>query len=341
MVLRAGFFICLLCIIVTECIRPWQEMDERQRTLGLYNDVESLGRSRGDFDVYLAQTTQPEEVRTRVHAAGRNVLASGDEMVSRLVKPRSGHQGRLMHINNQISTLLYDSSNITAVRELKEMFERQWERFRLVHEDILIYIGNDTSAVANAEATFNEQASRRVELLDKISNYLSNKATDNEQIQSSLSKAKSEHNLETVSQASFSSLATNMSAKSAGSARSVEKRQMQEKTELAIKQLREWQRIERDAELHKLEARQALEQQSLKERLEIAKLEEQYAIEAEQNLCFDEQADLNNVKASEFEYRRATLPNRDLHDSKAFDQNNNYFSGQGRATPDNAMQQLA
>ena len=173
---------------------------------------------------------------------------------------------------------------------------------------------------------------------------MSNKATDNEQIQSSLSIAKSENNLETVSQASFSSSATNMSAKSAASARSVEKRQMREKTELAIKQLRERQRIERDAELHKLEARQALEQQGLKERLEIAKLEEEYATEAEQKLCFDEQADLNNIsKASEFEYRRATLLNRDLHDSKAFDQNNNYFSGQaqGRAAPDNAMQQLA
>jgi hypothetical protein len=176
------------------------------------------------------------------------------------------------------------------------MFERQWERFSLVHEDILVYIGNDTSAVANVEATFNEQASRRAELLDKISNYLSNKATDNEQIQSSLSKAKSENNLETVSQASFSSSATNMSAKFAASARSVEKRQMRENTELAIRQLRKRQRIERDAELHKLEARQALEQQGLKERLEIAKLEEEYAIEAEQKLCFDEQADLNNIK---------------------------------------------
>jgi hypothetical protein len=37
-------------------------------------------------------------------------------------------------------------------------------RFSLVHEDILIYIGNDTLAVANAEATFNEQASPRAEL---------------------------------------------------------------------------------------------------------------------------------------------------------------------------------
>ncbi len=84
------------------------------------------------------------------------------------------------------------------------------------------------------------------------------------------------------------------------SARSIEKRQMREKTELAIKQLCEWQRVERDAELHKLEARQALEHQGSKERLEIAKLEEQYAIEAEQNLCFDEQADLNHVKACRF-----------------------------------------
>jgi hypothetical protein len=50
----------------------------------------------------------------------------------------------------------------------------------------------------------------------------------------------------------------------------------------------------------------------LKESLGIAKLEEQCTIEAEQKLCLDEQADLNNIKASEFEYRHATLPNRDL-----------------------------
>jgi hypothetical protein len=45
-------------------------------------------------------------------------------MVSRLVKSRSGHQGNLTHINNRISTLLYDCSNITTVTEL---FERQWD----------------------------------------------------------------------------------------------------------------------------------------------------------------------------------------------------------------------
>jgi hypothetical protein len=44
--------------------------------------------------------------------------------------------------------------------------------------------------------------------------------------------------------------------KSAASARCVEKLQIREKTELAIKQLRERQIIEQDAELHKLEAQQ-------------------------------------------------------------------------------------
>lgn len=150
------------------------------------------------------------------------------------------------------------------------------------------------------------------------------------------------NDFETICHASLGSSATNVSAKSAASARSVEKRQMREKAELSVKQLREQQKIERDAELHKLEARQALEQQSLKERLEIAKLEEQYAIEAEQRLCFDdEQAHLNNIKASELEYRRVTLPDRDLHDSKAFDRNNSEVSGEDRSAPDNAMQQFA
>ena len=54
----------------------------------------------------------------------------------------------------------------------------------------------------------------------------------------------------------------------------------------------------------------------------MAKLEEQYAVEAEKRLCFDDQqVGLNNIQ-TEFEYCSATLPNRDLHDSKAFDKNN-------------------
>ena len=239
------------------------------------------------------------------------------------MKSRSGHQEHLTYIDNQISTLLYDSNNVTIVRELKEMFERQWERFSL-HDNILIYTANDILALTNAKATFNEKASPRAELLDNINNYLSNKAMNNEQIQSSPTKAKSMNDFETISHANLGS------AQSVASARSVEKRQMREKVELSIKQRHECQKIERDAELHKLEARQALEQQSLKERVEIAKLEEQYAIEAEQRLCFDdEQADLNSIKAFELEYRRATLPDKNLHDSKAFDRNNIKASGQG------------
>lgn len=211
MVLRTGFLVCLLCIIETKCVRPWRNMDERQRTLGVHDDVESLGRNQGDMDRYLVETTQPEEVRSRVglEAASRNVVASEAEMVSRLMKSRSGHQGRLTHLSNQISPLLYDSNNVAVVRELREIFERQWERFTLMHEDILIYVANDSLAVANAKATFNEQANRRAKLLDKISQYLSNEAvTNSERKQSNLSRTKSESDFETISHASLGSLAT-------------------------------------------------------------------------------------------------------------------------------------
>ena len=63
----------------------------------------------------------------------------------------------------------------------------------------------------------------------------------------------------TITHASLGSSATNISAKSAASARSVEKRQMREKAELSVKQLCERQKTERDEELHKLETRQVLE----------------------------------------------------------------------------------
>ena len=37
-------------------------MDERQRMIGVYDDVESLGQSQGDFDMYFALTIQPEQL---------------------------------------------------------------------------------------------------------------------------------------------------------------------------------------------------------------------------------------------------------------------------------------
>ena len=107
------------------------------------------------------------------------------------MKSRDGHHGRLTHINNQISTLLYESNNATIVGKLpKKMFERQWKQFSLVHGDILIYVANDTLAMKNAKGTFNEQASQKRKLLNKINYYLTNEAMNNKQIQSSPTKAK-------------------------------------------------------------------------------------------------------------------------------------------------------
>jgi hypothetical protein len=64
------------------------------------------------------------------------VLNSEELVAEKLIKlknSRSGHVGHLTYLANKISTLLTDNSNIKAVKELSVMFDRQWDRFELVH----------------------------------------------------------------------------------------------------------------------------------------------------------------------------------------------------------------
>jgi hypothetical protein len=45
------------------------------------------------------------------------------------------------------SVLLYDTYNVDSVKELLELFNRQWERFNLVHNEVLLFADNDHSTV--------------------------------------------------------------------------------------------------------------------------------------------------------------------------------------------------
>ena len=111
---------------------------------------------------------------------------------------------------------------------------------------------------SNAKMIFDEQAKRRTELLNKVEHYLSMEViNENEQTRNSL--AKDLNDFETVSNAGSSSSATAHVIKISASERSLEMRQILKKVEMSFKQLREGQKIERDAEINKLELRQALD----------------------------------------------------------------------------------
>ena len=111
---------------------------------------------------------------------------------------------------------------------------------------------------SNAKMIFDEQAKRRTELLNKVEHYLSMEViNENEQTWNSL--AKGLNDFEMVSNAGSSSSATAYVIKISASERCLEMRQILKKVEMSFKQLRERQKIERDAEINKLESRQALD----------------------------------------------------------------------------------
>jgi hypothetical protein len=179
---------------------------------------------------------------------------------------------------NRAELYLYDTYNVDSVKELLELFNRQWERFNLVHNEVLLFADYDPSTVASAMHAYKEQFARKTELLNKVSQYL----------QSHDREKTIPDELETRSNASLSSSNSLSSAKSIACSKSCEMRLKREKVELYLKQLHDRQSVEKDVECHKLEMRQAIEQQKLEDEIEIAKLEERYAVEEERRLYADE-----------------------------------------------------
>jgi hypothetical protein len=73
---------------------------------------------------------------------------------------------------NRAELYLYDTYNVDSVKELLQLFNRQWERFNLVHNEVLLFADYDPSTVASAMHAYKEQFARKTELLNKVSQYL-------------------------------------------------------------------------------------------------------------------------------------------------------------------------
>ena len=52
------------------------------------------------------------------------------------------------------------------------MFDRLWDRFELLHGEIIAYAGCDRSIIESAVQVYNEQSHRRTDLQDKVTQYL-------------------------------------------------------------------------------------------------------------------------------------------------------------------------
>ncbi len=344
-------------------------MDEQRTSLEMYNNALGLGTHDDGVQGVLADVFANEESRrgtsgegndaTLPRAVGQDVYrrdkrerrpnirldidAVNAERMLKLQRSRSGHQGHLTELNNKISVLLYDSKNVEAVKELVELFNRQWERFNLIHNEILLFADREPSTVASVMHAYDDQLARKTELLNKVTNYLQSRERENPL----------PDDLETRSNASISSFNSLASAKSIASSKSRETRLKRERAELCMKQLQDRRDLERNIELRKLEMRQAIEQQRLNDEIEIAKLEERYAVEEERRLCNDEKLyehvdfTKNYEAAPKFEYRYASPPKFVSSETKGhfhFDepkQNNPVTYRTGENADANAIQQLA
>ena len=226
------------------------------------------------------------------------------EALVRLKKSRSSHQGHLTRLANKISALLIDTKYIREVKELNELFDRVWDRFELVHSEIIAYAGHDRSIIENAVQVYNAQSHRRTDLQDKVTQCIQ------------LAEASWEDNLAAKGNVDTSSKCSGKSERASirsasSSVRSFEARLKRERAELSLKQLRERQFLEIENEQRMLELRQNVEQQTLKNEIELAKLEEKYAIEYEQELFVDVEL-IRSDAQTKFEYSYAT-PHNLLH----------------------------
>ena len=213
-------------------------MDEQRTSLEMYNNALGLGTHDDGVQGVLADEFANEESRrgtsgegndaTQPRAIGQDVYrrdkrerrpnicldidAVNAERMLKLQRSRSGHQGHLTELNNKISVLLYDSKNVEAVKELVELFNRQWERFNLIHNEILLFADHEPSTVASAMHAYDDQLARKTELLNKVTNYLQSRERENPL----------PDDLETRSNASISSFNSLASAKSIASSKSRE-----------------------------------------------------------------------------------------------------------------------
>ncbi len=215
-------------------------MRDGRTSLEMYNNALGLGTHDDAVQGVLADEFTNEQSRrgtsdegndaTQPRAVGQdmyrqdkrerrpNILLDIDavnaERMLKLQRSRSGHQGHLTELNNKISVLLYDSKNVEAVKELVELFNRQWEWFNLIHNEILLFADHKPSTIASVMHAYDDQLARKTELLNTVTNYLQSRERENPLLD----------DLETRSNASISSFNSLASAKSIASSKSRETR---------------------------------------------------------------------------------------------------------------------
>ena len=118
------------------------------------------------------RTSNEKTVNGRRPEARLNLDAVNAERLVKLKRSRSSHQGYLTVLYKKISILLSDTKHAREVKELRDIINREWDRFTFIHDEILACVAEDTLAIENACLLFGEQAQKRTALLNTVSQYL-------------------------------------------------------------------------------------------------------------------------------------------------------------------------
>ena len=284
----------------------------------LSSEVANVAGTLGSVDRDGERTSNENTVNGTRPEARLNVDAVNAERLVKLKRSRSGHQGYLTVLYKKISILLSDTKHAREVKELRDIINREWDRFTFIHDEILACVAEDTLAIENARLLFGEQAQKRTALLNTVSQYLESCEVEDPQPIDKSFKGDYETRSEISINESIKSLRSNRSSiKTNVSTRSLDARLKRQKAELALDQLRKRQNLEREVEQHKLELQQIVELRKLEDNIELAKLEEQFATEYEQNM-FDDNELTKIHTPLEYEYssaspRKATPETKEKH----------------------------
>ncbi len=273
LVLRTGLILRIQVLKTLETMAEAHLTSESDNIAGRLGEIDRDGNRKSNEHIVRGAERICRDRRPNVRL---DLDAVNAERLVKLKRSRSGHQGHLTDLYNKISILLSDTKYAREVKELRDIVNRQWERFALIHDEILACTIGDTLAVENARVVYGEQSQRRTEVLDKISRYL--------ELCEDTRKVDYERRSEASIESNKSLRSSRSSVKTNSSTRSFDARLKREKAELALDQLRQRQNLEKEVEQHMLELRQTVELRKLEDNIELAKLEERFVDEYEQNM---------------------------------------------------------
>ena len=153
-------------------VRTEELGNEQLRRASSGDRVDDVQYGADDRNVYRTDRRQ------RMQNVRLDQDALDNEKMFKLQRSKSGHQERLTELNNKISVLLFDAKNEDAVKELVKLFNRQWKRFSLVHDEILLFANHNKPCVASAIQVYKEQVAKSTELFNKVSQYLQSHADE-------------------------------------------------------------------------------------------------------------------------------------------------------------------